>query len=460
MSSPIDIVDPETRIDSVNLDPIPIPVEAVSPSPRRGRLARIGSWFVRRRDQILIALVATGLIGTVAIRQVAVRHWGSAEAALADERPGDARQELEFCLRVWPRNPDVHFLAARAARLAGDLADTEAHLNRCIEIQGPSERVQLEFLLLRVQAGEVDELAPILINSARDGHPELPIILETLARSFILHLRYRPAYACLSLWIEKRPDAARPLQWRGWVLERLNNQKAATVDYHKALELDPELLPVRLRVAEMLLEDKQAPEALPHLERLLRQAPNDPQVQARMGSCLFLQGELGRARTLMESAVERLPHDPVLLVSLAELNLQDERFGEAEALLRRVLANDPSDTEALHKLANVLQVQGKLEDSAKTLAEYERKRIVVERTNELLKTVADSRSPSSDNCAEIGRMLLEIGRKKLGVYWCEQALEKDPRHPVANRALADHYEREGDATRAGDYRRQLSGTTR
>ena len=60
------------------------------------------------------------------------------------------------------------------------------------------------------------------------------------------------------------------------MLERLNNHKGAMDDYHRALELDPDLLPVRLRVAEMLLEDKQAPEALPHLERLMPAGPGRP----------------------------------------------------------------------------------------------------------------------------------------------------------------------------------------
>ena len=63
-------------------------------------------------------------------------------------RPAEAQDRLKFCLRVWPRSPDVHLLAARAARLTGNMPDAEAHLNRCIELQdGATEGVQLEFLL-------------------------------------------------------------------------------------------------------------------------------------------------------------------------------------------------------------------------------------------------------------------------------------------------------------------------
>ena len=177
----------------------------------------------------------------------------------------------------------------------GDLKLAETHLNRCLELQGgATDDVQREFLLLRVQTGEVDELAPMLFDIVEKGHPDFREILNTVARTYILRLRYKPAYACLSKWIEIEQGNAKPYYWRGWVLERLNNQKAATADYEQALAIDPEMVPARLRIAEMLLEDKQAPEALPHLERLIRQVPDDPQVQARMGICLFLQGKARR----------------------------------------------------------------------------------------------------------------------------------------------------------------------
>jgi len=211
----------------------------------------------------------------------------------------------------------------------------------------------------------VDELAPVLIDTVEKGHPEAPIILQTLARGYILRLRYKPGYACISRWIELYPDAVKAYQWRGWVLERLNNHKGATKDYHRALELAPDLFPVRLRVAEMLLEDKQAPEALPHLERLYRQAPNDPHVQARLGMCRFLQGRAEEARQLMEAAVVHLPRDPALIVHLAKLDLQEGRAAEAERWLRVILKTEASDTEALYVMVSALQVQGRSEESAR-----------------------------------------------------------------------------------------------
>jgi tetratricopeptide (TPR) repeat protein len=387
------------------------------------------------------------------------RHqWRAAQVALEQDRPQEARERLQFCLRVWPWSPEVHLRAARAARLSGELQEAEAHLNRCLRLQdGANEGVQLEFLLLRVQTGEVDELAERLFAAVLEGHPESPAILDTIARTYIVRLRYKPAYACLSLWNEKYPEQAKPLVLRGWVLERLGNHKSAYADYYRALELDPDLIPVRLRVAEMLMEDKQAPAAWPHLERLYRQAPENPEVQARVGMCLFLQGRAQEARRFMEAAVVHLQKDPALLVALANLDLQEGRAEDAERRVRTVLKSDPSDSEALFVLASALQFQGRLTEADEVLVDFQHKRQVVEKINSMLKEVADSPKARADDYAEIGELFLEIRREKFGVYWCEQALERDPNNQRAHRALAAYYDGKGDTAKAASHRKLIRG---
>jgi tetratricopeptide (TPR) repeat protein len=390
-----------------------------------------------------------------------VRHqWRLAHEALAADRIPEARERLAVCLRVWPRDPDVHLLAARAARLGGDAAAAEAHLDRCLQLNGgATEAVQLEFLLLRAQFGEVDRVAGPLLEKVEEGHPETPAILDTLSRVYMRAHRYRPAYACLSKWIETAPGTAKAHLFRGWVLERMNHPKTALGDYHRAMELEPDLLEARLRVVEMLLEDKQAPEALPHLERLVRQAPNDPRVRARMGMCLFLQGQSAEARRLMEAALVDLPTDPALLVALANLDLQEGKGADAEQCVRTILAADPSDTEALFILASALRLQGRIEETTAALADHARKSAASDRVNTLLKNVADSPTARAEDYAEIGRLFLEIGRDKLGVYWAERALELVPTNQSAHRALAAHYQRKGDAAGAAAHRRQILEST-
>jgi tetratricopeptide (TPR) repeat protein len=386
----------------------------------------------------------------------AVYQWRAAEADLKAERLAEAQARLAFCLKVWPRNPEVFLLAARTARLTGDFPAAEAHLNQCMQLQGgATERVQLEFLLMRVQDGEVDNLAPILFDLVEKGHPETPTILETIARTYMHRLRYRPAYQYLSEWIKLQPQNAKPYHWRGWVTERLNQPKIAKGDYERALELDPSLIDVRLRVVEMLLEDKQVPDAMPHLEILYRQAPHDARVRARLGMCRFHQGQTKDARQLMEAALVEMPNDGPLLITLAGLDLQEGRAAESERKLRLVLEADPFDTEALFGLASALQFQNRMTEADAVLADHERKRALVTRANAILKDVADSPTATADNYAELGGLFLQMGRDKVGLYWLDRALERAPTNTRAHRALADYYAGKGDRAKAAAHRQQI-----
>jgi tetratricopeptide (TPR) repeat protein len=400
-----------------------------------------------------VAVVVVAL-GVFAFWQYVWYQWNMAHADLDQDRPAEARERLAVCLWVWPKNPEVQLFAARAARQSGDLTAAEAHLNACLRLEGKSlERVQLEFLLVRVQSGEVDQLANGLFEAVEAGHPEGPEIVKTVARAYIQRLRYKPASACLTLWTTIEPNNPRPYHWRGWVLERMNNSQAAMSDYLKALELAPDLFEVRLRVVEMLIEDKKAPDAIPHLDLLYKRSPDNPQVQARLGMCRFLEGRTEEARKLMEAAVVHLPTDPALLVSLANLDLQEDRAADAERRLRAVLATDPSDTEALFVLTSVLQALNRPDEATKTLAEFETKRATVDRINDLLVDADKTGTPA--DFVEIGTSFLSIGRNRFGVYWLERAIEKDPYNQAAHRALTAHYERQGKDDLAAEHRRQI-----
>jgi tetratricopeptide (TPR) repeat protein len=408
--------------------------------------------LARRRP---LAAAAAGLVLAALLAGWAyARHEReAARAALAADRPQEARARLALPLAVFRWDAETQVLAARAARLGGDLPGAEAHLKRSLRLAGgATEAAQLEFLLLRVQTGDVDRVAAPLLDLADRGHPEAPVILGTLAVAYMNDLRYQRAYACLSRWVELRPDAAKAYQYRGWVLERLNQRHDARADYEKALAIDPDLLAARLRLAEMLLESHQSAQALPHLERLSRQAPDDALVQARLGMCRFQRGEGEEARRLMEAAAARLPNDPALHVTLARLDLQEGRAAEAERRLRAVIAADPVDTEALYALFNALKAQGRSEEARAALKDHEKAKATLGRANHLLREVVDGASATPADYAELGELLLGMKQENRGLYWLHRALDRDPANAQAHRALAAYYERKGDAEKAAAHR--------
>jgi tetratricopeptide (TPR) repeat protein len=410
--------------------------------------------LTRRHPWVATAAALAAAAAVVGCGWAYARHaWQAARAALAADRPQEARVRLALPLAVWRWDPEVQVLAGRAARMSGDLPAAEAHLKRSLRLAGgATEAAQLEFLLLRVQTGEIDRVAPPLLEAADRGHPDAPLILSTLSVAYMNNLRYGRALACLSRWIELRPDAAKAYQFRGWVLERLTRRKEALADYHKALAIDPDLLAARLRLAEVLLEDHQPQLALPHLERLSRQAPDDALVQARLGMCLFHRGEARGARPLLEVAAARLPNDPAVQVNLARLDLQEGRAAEAEQRLRAVIQRDPTDSEALFTLFSAIKAQGREDEAREVLKEYDRAKATLGRTHTLLREVVDAPSATAADFAELGELLLGMNQEDRGLHWLYKALERDPDQQRAHRVLAAHYDRKGDATRASSHR--------
>ena len=207
----------------------------------------------RRLPRVTLLLGLLLLLGgsLTGLHYYALYHWRRAEAAIQDSRLDEARESLSICLRVWPLSVRTHLLAARADRLSGKFDDAERHLKECLRLQkGANEDIQLEFLLMRVQAGDVDEVGSQLMLYVDKKHPDTASILETISGAYVHNLRYGPALAAIERWIVEVPGSGQPLQLRGWIMERLNSHEEAMRDYLQAVALSPELVPARLRLAD------------------------------------------------------------------------------------------------------------------------------------------------------------------------------------------------------------------
>src|SRR5205085_4419055 len=135
-------------------------------------------------------------------------------------------------------------------------------------------------------------------------------------------------------------------------------------------------------------------EARPQLELLRQQHPERADVRARLGQCLYMEGQTDEARRLMQGAVVTMPDDAPLLVALGKLEHQDGHDAQAERWLRHALEIDPFDLEAQITLANCLESQGRGEEAAAARELWTKNKDALERANRLLKEIADH--PSSD----------------------------------------------------------------
>jgi tetratricopeptide (TPR) repeat protein len=329
-------------------------------------------------------------------------------------------------------------------------------LKQCRQIRdGATEEVKIEHLLIRVQQGEGEEAAGPLFALVEANHPQSGYILYTIARVYMVQMRYRYALASLSMWAEVDPTNPLIYPLRGAVLERLEEPRAALADYEKAVELSPEAFPPRLRLAEMLIEDKKTPDAIKHLELLMTTHPHRPEVRARLGMCRYYQGRKEEARRLMESALPEMPNDPVLLVALARLDIQDHDGVAAEKRLKDLIAKDHAEEEGRFLLVTALRLQGRDADADVAQRDSERVRGLNERLTKLLRDQVDTANAGPDVWCEIGGVLLQLGLDKRAFAWFDRALDRDPNHQPTHRVLIGYYEKKGEADNADKHRRYL-----
>lgn len=422
---------------------------AVPPAPRP----------VRRRRWPWVILAGGVLLagGFVAVEGWA--HWQerSARREMAEEHFDEAQRHIDLALRVRPRWASTNLLAARIARLRGAYSEAEQHLSRCGQRDGMSEPVRLEWLLLRCQRGDVDELAPDLLASVDRNHPESAAILETLAAVYMRQARYREALRCLDRWVELAPDSARALDWRGWVSNQLDHRGQAISDYEQALELQPGRSVVRLRLAEILVESSRHGEAVPHLERLRREQPTNPDVLVLLARCRVVQSRTDEARELLDSVLASHPDHFDALFQRGKLEMDDGNLAEAERWLRKALERSPRDPDARYALYLCLQAQANREgDAREELARWKRERESRDRLTRLLRTELDRSPGDPDLAEEAGELLLQQGEEQKGLLWLYRALALDPRHARSHRVLVAYYERTNNPAKAEEHRQALA----
>jgi protein O-GlcNAc transferase len=104
-------------------------------------------------------------------------------------------------------------------------------------------------------------------------------------------------------------------------------------------------------------------EALPFLERAVRDDPREPVFWENLALCQCQLGELAGAESSLREGLERNPQSAEMLVSLGSILRSLERADEAQDLLERALAIEPGHAAAHYQLGEILAARNHLERS-------------------------------------------------------------------------------------------------
>jgi tetratricopeptide (TPR) repeat protein len=412
----------------------------------------------RRWIYLLLTIGAATTCGLLALLGWARWQEQLARQALSEEHFEDAQRHVDMALRVRSESATLQLLAGRIARQRGAYSEAEEHLYRCGQFGGMSEALQLEWLLIRCQRGNVDEIAPSLLAAVDGHHSESVAILEALAAVYIRETRYLEALRCLDRWVELVPGSARALDLRGWVNNQLDHRGQAITDYELALQIQPNRAAVRLRLAEVLADSSRHPEAVPHLEKVRASQPTNPEVLVLLARCWWQgQGRMDDARGLLDSVLAEHPNMANAQLQRGQLELACGDYAQAEHWLREAVAQMPRDPEARYSFYLSLEGQdNKQQEAQHELTHWQQDRKIRDRLTRLLRTELDAHPNNADLAAEAGELLLQLDEDQRALYWLNRALAINPRHVASHKALVEYYQRTNNAAKAEEHHRLLS----
>src|SRR5262245_6155353 len=372
----------------------------------------------------------------------AQRAWEGAEQALARRDLPGAAAHFDRYVDLRPRDPAGWFQAARTARRRGQFADARRYLAAYEQRGGAADLIRLERDLLLVQQGVIGEADARLRETVTPDHPDVRLVLEALARGYILAERWADARQACELWRAVEPDAPLAWLWGGWVCERMVQVEQAAEFYGHACELTSDDRDVRVAVARVQLRQRDPSAAGPNFEWVLAREPDDAEALLGLAQCRIETGRATDSVPLIDRVLSRDPTSNLAMSLRGRAAMESSEPAGAERWLRPVVQAVPGDAEALHQLVLSLRAQHKDEEAAQLARRLDDLQKDLRRLTELMRLIGPQLADSAP-CCEAGVIALRIGRTQQGLNLLEDALRRKGDHRPVHTALADHYRRSG-----------------
>jgi tetratricopeptide (TPR) repeat protein len=428
--------------------------------PRMSRLRKVLA-SVRRPRVLLLwgpVLLAGACLGTYyAGRELWARQqYQLAQEAFAAGDLASSRTHLLACLQVWPGSADTHFLTARTLRRLEEYDAAEQQLRDCEGEDRFREAVRLERALAQAQDGDLPGVESYLVAAVQRHHEDTPLIAEALTKGYARSARLAAGLHFANLWVESRPGDSEAWSWRGSIEERLLRPGPAVEDLRRAVQLNAADDRARQRLARLLLDRGQLPEARTHYQYLTEAHPEDRLARLGLTRCPSGLGRLAEAQTLLDGLLAEGVEDGAVLLERGKVALDAGRVAEAEPFVRRAVRVLPFDHRANYLMGQCLQQAGKNEEAQRYREQAARIEADVKRLRTLMRKPLDA-PQDLELRYEIGLLLLRNEQVEDGIKWLRGILQVDPGHRPTHRALAEHYRHVGEQELASHHG-QRAGT--
>ena len=398
----------------------------------------------RRRLWLLVAgvLILAGVGGGLFGLRWWTRHQlHTAENLLADLRFEEAGRVLDDYLRIRPADAEARLVAVRSKRLAGDPEAAEYHLDEFDRRHRPTPASSLERVLLLAERGALGDKEVWVRSRLEKGDSDAALLLEALARDYLISGRLAEAMACLDDLLAERPRHPRALAWRAQIWGRLQKWHNALKDARQAVELRPGSAEARLIWAEANEHFGQTETAAHEYGWLYERGQRSPDVVLGLGRCWQDLARFAEARQVLDAFLAEQPARADVLVERGRLALREGGTTPAEPYFRRAVVADPSNLDAHRFLLRCLEeAGGNAEESARVDGRLRQMEIRDGRVAQLRSVVLAAPNETEPRY-QMGLFMLQNGQEDEGLKLLNSVLLINPSHEPARAALAAYSQR-------------------
>jgi tetratricopeptide (TPR) repeat protein len=255
------------------------------------------------------------------------------------------------------------------------------------------------------------------------------------------------------LWIQVVPRNSADLG----ILERefLSKERQANRDcYEKMLADDPDDVTVRYELGEMLQQQGNLTEAIPHFERVLELDPDHVPANAALGRARHAEGRTDLAIEHFQRALRQMPELAELHFNLGQSYRVEGRFEQAIDEYRTALELEPGLAAVHFSLGEIYRAQGNQDAAAESyaaaieadpgyaqaynnLGSIAGSRGDIETATELFRRAVEIDPGYAQAHNNLGMALASRGRLDEAIFHFTRAVELRPDHQASQRNLAN-----------------------
>ena len=304
----------------------------------------------------------------------------AAKLYLKQEKPQQAKAQLESALQVQPDDPEIHYLLGKIAGTERRYAEMVRYFERSLEI-GP--RFQQEIrqqrryywaLLYNRGVGETSAKDPDLAEMreffrlATVVQPGRLEAWRNLAFAQYRQEEYEAAIQTYRLILDRAPADTSSYNSLGLLYHHQDRLDEAAEAYTKLLELDSRHTGALTNLAVIYVEQERLPEAESSYRRAIEIDPNSWESHYNLGHLYWRQQDYNAARDAFSSAVDLSPEHSDSRFNLAITHIALEDLDSALPLLERLSVDDPGKGSVWRELGRIYAIKDMVEKSKEAYA--------------------------------------------------------------------------------------------